>query len=74
MPKDKDFNNNEIMLMFEKVELKLNSILEQTTKHNGRMSAMEKRLTLLENLRYVLYGSVMVVMYLGIPKVLSILS
>jgi hypothetical protein len=62
-----DYSNREIDTMFHEVNGKLDQILAQTTKTNGRVNSLEKW-------RYILTGGMIVIGAMGIPNVSAILK
>lgn len=60
-----NYTNREIDLMFEPIHNKLDKILIQTTKHNGRLSKLEKFM-------YTLTGAIIIFGSLQFDKILSL--
>ena len=63
---EKDFSNREIGMMFNEIKQDLVHIVEQTTKHNGRMTKIEEKQLVFETLNARKEGALNLAKYIGI--------
>lgn len=71
---DEHYSKNEVDLMLKNMDQKMNTLLEQSSKTLKQVEKTNGRVTALEKWRAYLTGAVAIIMLLGIPNVIELLS